>query len=77
MLESLERLDREIAEHLQAAQARLVAAEAEVQAAKRNRADAIDGAMKARWTQTRIGAQLGVTKQRVQQIRRARETGGL
>jgi hypothetical protein len=71
-LAALDRLDEEVAERLQAAQARVAAAEAELIESKRVRYEVIGEAMAARWSQSRIGEHLGLTKQRVAQIRRAR-----
>jgi hypothetical protein len=67
---SIERIDHEITERLRAVQDRIAAAETELHAAKQQRLELIEEAMHARWSHTQIGAVLGLTKQRIAQLRR-------
>lgn len=71
----IDRIDREIDERLRATQARIAAAEAELLAAKQERYGVISEALAVRWPQARIGASLGLSKQRVAQLVRAGSEG--
>ena len=70
-LRVLEQLRLETAERLRAAQAAVVAAERAVVDAKTVRAGVIGEAADEGWSQAAIGAELGVSKQRVAQLRQA------
>jgi hypothetical protein len=72
-VKQLDRIDNDITERLRAAQARIEAAERELAIAKQQRLSVIDEAMGVRWSLARIGEVIGLSKQRVQQIRRGGE----
>lgn len=68
-LTALDRHDREIAERLTAGNDAVRQAEEATREAKEIRAGLIGEAIAAGWTMTRIGEQLGLSKQRVAQLR--------
>lgn len=70
-VKQIDRIDKEITERLHTSQARIEAAERELVAAKQERLGIIGEAMDARWSLARVGEVLGLSKQRVQQLRRA------
>lgn len=65
----IDRLDREIDQRLRASQAEIERLEAELLAAKQQRAGVISEALTARWSHSRIGESLGLSKQRVAQLK--------
>lgn len=69
-VKQIDRIDHEITDRLLANQQRLADLEAEINATKQERLALIDEAMDARWSLARVGEVLGLSKQRVQQLRR-------
>lgn len=68
-IEALGRHDREVDARLRAAQARVDELRAELTEAKAIRVAVIEEAIAGGWPQAQVGRSLGVTRQRVRQIR--------
>jgi hypothetical protein len=68
-LAALERLNAEIDERLRTAQARVQELQAELEEAKQVRSAVVEEALSEGWSQARVGRSMGLTRQRVAQIR--------
>jgi DNA-directed RNA polymerase specialized sigma subunit len=69
-LEAVARADEETRTNLLDADARVAAAQAELEQARAGRASAVSTAMEEGWTLVRVADVLGVTHQRVSQLKR-------
>jgi DNA-directed RNA polymerase specialized sigma subunit len=68
-LDTLARLDRETGERLRHAQSEVDRLQAELDEAKDIRRGVIEEALAQGWTQAKVGRSLGMTRQRVAQLR--------
>jgi chromosome segregation ATPase len=68
-LAALERLNAEIDERLRSAQTRVQELQAELEEAKQVRSAVVEEALGEGWSQARVGRSMGLTRQRVAQIR--------
>jgi 2-keto-4-pentenoate hydratase len=68
-LAALERLNAEIDERLRSAQTRVHELQAELEEAKRVRSAVVEEALSEGWSQAQVGRSMGITRQRVAQIR--------